>query len=162
MKSDLKITLPKASIQVMILLLPLLSNILFSANARADTNSNLTIDIAGIKKPSGKICASLFSEGKGFPSNSEKALQSECIDVTEAANQKLTFKDLKPGNYAVALIHDSNEDGMLNSNSFGMPTEGFGFSNNPLILTGPPSFNNAAVSVTGLNTNIEIKVQYLF
>ena len=107
-------------------------------------------------------CASLFSESKGFPSDSEKALQSECIEVTEAAPQKLVFKDLKPGKYAVALIHDANGDGILNSNSFGMPTEGFGFSNNPLVLTGPPKFNNAAIAVKGVNTDIQIKVQYLF
>ena len=69
---------------------------------------------------------------------------------------------MKPGNYAVALIHDANADGILNSNSFGMPTEGFGFSNNPLILTGPPKFNNAAVAVAGANTDIQIKLQYLF
>jgi len=161
MKQDLKIPLGQASSRGLILLLPILINFLFLASARADSNSNLTIDVAGIKKQSGKICVTLFSESKGFPSDSKQALQSECIEVKETL-QKLIFKNLKPGNYAVALIHDANGDGILNSNSFGMPTEGFGFSKNPLVLTGPPKFNNSAVKVEGANTDIQIKLQYLF
>ena len=162
MKQDLKIALGKGSIRGLILLLPLLGNFLFlaNANAKAELNSNLTINVAGLKNQSGKICASLFSKSKGFPSNSENALQSECIEVTETP-QKLTFKNLKPGTYAVALIHDANGDGILNSNSFGIPTEGFGFSNNPLVLTGPPKFKDSAVFLAGPNTDIEIKLQYL-
>ncbi|WP_016951708.1 DUF2141 domain-containing protein [Anabaena sp. PCC 7108] len=144
----------------LILLVPILGNLLFLASARAGLNSNLTVNVDGIKNQSGKICASLFSKSKGFPADSKKALQSECIEVTEAP-QKLIFKNLKPGNYAVALIHDINADGVLNSNSFGIPTEGFGFSNNPLVLTGPPKFNDSAVLVAGSNTDIQIQLQYL-
>jgi len=161
MKQDLKIPLGQASSRGLILLLPILINFLFLASARADSNTNLTIDVAGIKNQSGKICATLFSESKGFPSDSKQALQSECIEVKETL-QKLIFKNLKPGNYAVALIHDANGDGILNSNSFRMPTEGFGFSKNPLVLTGPPKFNDAVVKVEGANTDIQIKLQYLF
>ena len=161
MKQDLKLPLGQASSRGLILLLPILINFLFLASARADSNSNLTIDVAGIKNQSGKICATLFSESKGFPSDSKQSLQSECIEVKETP-QKLIFKNLKPGTYAVALIHDANGDGILNSNSFRMPTEGFGFSKNPLVLTGPPKFNDAAVKVEGVNTDIQIKLQYLF
>jgi uncharacterized protein (DUF2141 family) len=161
MKQQLKIVLRAASSRGLILLLPILGNFLFLASAKADLSSNLTIDVTGLKKQSGKICASLFSDSKGFPENSEKALQSECIEVKETP-QKLIFKNLKPGKYAVALIHDANGDGILNSNSFGMPIEGFGFSKNPLVLMGPPKFNDSAVEVSGANTDIEIKLQYLF
>ncbi len=160
MKQDLKIALGQASSWGLILLLPILGNFLFLASARADSDSNLTIEVDGIKNQSGQICASLFSKSKGFPSDSEKALKSECVAVTETP-QKLTFKNLKPGTYAVALIHDANGDGILNTNSFGIPTEGFGFSNNPLVLTGPPKFKDSAVFVAGSNTDIQIQLQYL-
>ena len=73
MKQQLKIALGQASSRGLIVLLPLLGNFLFLASARADLNSNLTINVAGLKNQSGKICASLFSESKGFPSDSEKA-----------------------------------------------------------------------------------------
>ncbi|MBD2569960.1 DUF2141 domain-containing protein [Anabaena lutea] len=160
MRQHLKIALRTASIQGLILLLPILGNLFYLTGARADFKSNLTVNVDGLKNQTGKICASLFYQSKGFPSDSKKALQSQCVDITEKP-QKLIFKNLKAGNYAVALIHDTNADGILNSNSFGIPTEGFGFSNNPLILTGPPKFNNAAVLVAGTNTDIQVQLQYL-
>ncbi|MBS9384907.1 MAG: DUF2141 domain-containing protein [Dolichospermum sp. BR01] len=161
MKQQLNMALGQASSRGLILLLPILGNFLFLASARADLTSSLTIEVEGLKNKSGQICATLFDQSKGFPGDSKNALQSECIEVTEIP-RKLIFKKLKPGTYAVALIHDANGDGILNSNSFGMPTEGFGFSNNPLVLTGPPKFNDSAVVVPGPNTDIKIQLQYLF
>lgn len=160
MGQHLKIAFREASIRGLILLLPVLGNFLFLASARANLNNNLTVEVDGLKNQSGKICASIFYDSKGFPNNSKKAVQSQCVDITEKP-LKLTFKNLKAGNYAVAVIHDANSNGVLNSNSFGIPTEGFGFSNNPLILTGPPKFNDAAVLVAGPSTDIQIQLQYL-
>jgi uncharacterized protein (DUF2141 family) len=37
------------------------------------------------------------------------------------------FSDIKPGKYAIAVIHDENCNGELDSNLFGIPTEGYGF-----------------------------------
>ncbi|MDB9435508.1 DUF2141 domain-containing protein [Dolichospermum lemmermannii CS-548] len=161
MKQQLNIALGQASSRGLILLLPILGNFLFLASAKADLTSSLTIEVEGLKNKSGQICGTLFDQSKGFPSDSKKAWQSECIKITEMP-QKLIFKDLKPGNYAVALIHDANGNGNLDTNSFGMPTEGFGFSQNPEVLTGPPKFNDSAVTVSKTNTDIKIKMKYFF
>ena len=161
MKQQLKIVLRAASSRGLILLLPILGNFLFLASAKADLTSSLTIEVEGLKNKDGQICASLFDEktSQGFPS--KQALQSQCFKITETP-QKLTFKDLKPGTYAVALFHDANNNGDLDTNSFRAPTEGFGFSRNPLVLTGPPKFDDSAVEVSKTNTDIKIKLQYLF
>jgi uncharacterized protein (DUF2141 family) len=37
------------------------------------------------------------------------------------------FSDIKPGNYAIAVIHDENRNGELDTNMFGIPKEGYGF-----------------------------------
>ena len=161
MKQQLNMALGQASSRVLILLLPILGNFLFLASAKADLTSSLTIEVEGLKNKSGQICATLFDQSKGFPGDSKKAWQSECSKITEMP-QKLIFKDLKPGNYAVALIHDANGNSNLDTNSFGMPTEGFGFSQNPEVLTGPPKFNDSAVTVSKTNTDIKIKMKYFF
>jgi uncharacterized protein (DUF2141 family) len=36
------------------------------------------------------------------------------------------FSDIKPGNYAIAVIHDENRN-ELDTNMFGIPKEGYGF-----------------------------------
>jgi uncharacterized protein (DUF2141 family) len=37
------------------------------------------------------------------------------------------FSDIKPGKYAIAVIHDENCNGKLDTNMFGIPKEGYGF-----------------------------------
>ena len=46
---------------------------------------------------------------------------------------------LPPGRYAVAVYHDRDNSGKLETGAFGIPKEPVGFSNNPAFLFGPPS-----------------------
>ena len=52
------------------------------------------------------------------------------------------FDSLLPGPKAVRLFHDENSNGTLDTNFFGIPTEGYGFSNNPRSRFGEPSFRD--------------------
>jgi len=65
----------------------------------------------------------------------------------------------KPGVYVVALYHDENGNGKIDRSTFGLPTEGYGFSNNPSTLLGLPSFRSVRLNVTrsGLTTHVEMK-----
>lgn len=131
-----------------------------SITAQAQQKSKITLNIDGFKNKNGQVCASLFASNKGFPSNGADAIKSGCVTITEVP-VVINFDSLQPGSYAVAVLHDANNDNIANRNALGIPTEGFGFSKNPTILTGPPKFNDAAVVVAGENTNINIKLQYL-
>jgi uncharacterized protein (DUF2141 family) len=143
-----------------VLLLAALGNLVFFPNATATTNSNLTVSIEGLRNQKGQICLSLFSSSRGFPNNAQRAVQSRCVQI--GSNPvTVNFGNLRAGNYAVALIHDANKDGKLNTNGIGIPTEGFGFSRNPAIRTGAPKFGDSAVFVAGPSTNIQIRLQYL-
>jgi uncharacterized protein (DUF2141 family) len=42
-----------------------------------------------------------------------------------------------------------------------LPTEGFGFSNNPATLVGPPGFDAAAFRAGAGDTAISIRMRYL-
>jgi uncharacterized protein (DUF2141 family) len=128
--------------------------------AQLKQNSQLTVEIDGLKNQKGQICLSLFASSRGFPDNATKAVQNRCLAIT-AKTLLVTFENLQPGNYAVAVLHDANSDNKANRNGLGIPSEGFGFSENPVILTSPPKFNDAAVLVAGSNTNIQIKLNYL-
>lgn len=143
-----------------LLLLSFLGNVFISSNTKATiTHSSLTVSIDGLKNQKGQICFSLFASSRGFPNSGERALQANCVKVANAPIQ-ITFNNLQAGSYAVAVIHDVNSDRTLNRNFLGIPTEGFGFSQNPIIQTGPPKFIDSVIIVSGQNTNIEIKLQY--
>lgn len=148
--------------QAGILSLIFLTNLLCLQSAEGFTNSgNLTVNIGGLKNQRGQICFSLFDSSKGFPGDKKRALQAKCVKMKDAS-APFNVGSLKAGSYAVAIFHDVNGDGTLNRNPVGIPIEGFGFSGNPRIITGPPKFSDSAVIVAGQNTNIDIQLQYFF
>ena len=52
--------------------------------------------------------------------------------MMKASGDSITvvFENLKPGKYAVSVLHDANKNKDLDKNKLGIPKEGFGFSNN--------------------------------
>jgi uncharacterized protein (DUF2141 family) len=145
--------------RVSILLLAVLGNLAWPFSAKAGYNGKLTVEIDGLKNKEGQVCASLFANSQGFPSQRDRVLQSQCIKITDIP-LLLTFNNLKAGNYAVAIMHDKNSDRILNRNIIGIPVEGFGFSSNPEVKTRAPKFGEAAFLVAGPDTNIQIMLKY--
>jgi len=49
---------------------------------------------------------------------------------------------------AIGVYQDKNENGKLDKNAVGIPTEPYGFSNNPKRGFGPPTFEQAAIDLS--------------
>lgn len=66
-----------------------------------------------------------------------------------------------PNNFriAVSAFLDSNGNGSLDKNSFGIPTEAYGFSNNPKRGFGPPRFEEVATDVKQTDGVAQISIQ---
>ncbi len=151
----------KNKFHVGILLLSVIGNLVFLPSAEGSSSGNLGVTVKGLKNQKGQVCFSLFSSSRGFPSNNERAVQAKCVKL-ENSSTKLKIPALKAGTYAVAMFHDVNGDGKLNTNVLGIPKEGFGFSRNPRIVSGPPKFGDSAVFVVGSSTEIQINLNYFF
>ncbi len=65
-------------------------------------------------------------------------------------------KHLPFGNYAIAVYHDRNKNGELDTNLLGIPKEAYGFSNNARGKFGPASWKDAAFEISNKNTIHEI------
>ena len=65
----------------------------------------------------------------------------------------------RPGVYAIAVYHDEDGSRKINRNALGIPSEGFGFSNNPSTVAGLPAFRSVRLDVpkTGLTTRIRMR-----
>ena len=59
----------------------------------------------------------------------------------------LTFDGLEAGEYAIRIYHDENADRQFNMNFMGVPTEGYGFSNNPFPRFRGARFDEAVFTV---------------
>jgi uncharacterized protein (DUF2141 family) len=113
--------------------------------------SQLDLTVDKIKSDKGVIRVLLFDQEKGWPDDPSKAFKSATLKIV---NQKATytFKNLPAGIYAIAVIHDTEETGKLRTNRFGIPLDGYGFSNNATGTFGPPSFSKATLTLTiGVN-----------
>jgi uncharacterized protein (DUF2141 family) len=67
---------------------------------------------------------------------------------------------IKPGNYAIAVIHDENRNGELDTNMFGIPKEGYGFSSGAKVTMSAPSFSDAVFSYDGGHLQMSVSLHY--
>ncbi len=135
-------------------------SISLAKTVNAEPTSTLTVVINGIHHQKGQICLRIFSSDQGFPFSDTSEVQSGCTQIKGSSLTK-QFYGLKPGNYAVAVIDDQNGNHKLDRNFLGIPQEGFGISNNPIvsITTGAPKFRDSSFSVRK-NTIIKIFMKY--
>ncbi|AYG96281.1 DUF2141 domain-containing protein [Brevundimonas naejangsanensis] len=70
------------------------------------------------------------------------------VDVA-AGQRAAVFERLAAGAYGMKAFHDVNDDGEMNVNPFGMPTEPYAFSNNAVGNMGPAKWDRARFEVSG-------------
>lgn len=104
--------------------------------------TELTIQVTGIRNSTGQILYSLYNGESGFPDDPNKAYRKGALPV-KGSQLTYTFTNLPAGTYAFSLIHDVNGNNTLDKTKMGIPTEGYAFSNNAMGAFGPPKFNRA-------------------
>ena len=122
------------------------------------TGFPLTIRIGELKNARGRVAVALFASADDFP-DQKKALAGKLTRI-ENGKAAVTFNDVRPGVYAVAVLHDENENDEMDFNFLGMPLEGYGFSNDAAAMFGPPSFEAAAFKLSPRASYIPIKIRY--
>ncbi len=121
--------------------------------------STLTIKLLGLRNTKGAVCIALFDGPKGYPNRSQEAIKSQCFPIRENP-PLIIFSDLPYGCYAAAVFHDENTDSELNFNALGIPKEGIGFSGNPKLWKGVPSYKKVEFEFTPQNKSLDIQLKY--
>lgn len=124
----------------------------------SDDSGVLRIDVLQIQNDKGQVGCSLYSKPDGFPSDSKKALQSMFVKPKDK-KAVCTFRDVKPGTYAVSIMHDLDKSGDLETSLVGRPKEPWGVSNDvPAERFGPPKYEAATFKYSGKATTLKIKL----
>lgn len=124
------------------------------------SSGRLRVEIADLRNDEGHVLGTLYDGPEGFPRDSDKACRSGRVEIRDR-QAAFEFEGLSPGRYAVALLHDENDDGKLNTNRLGIPTEGIGLSNVEKLKLKVPTFEDAAFDYTGGDQTVIVKVLYL-
>jgi len=121
--------------------------------------NNLEVKIDNIQNDNGDILIGLYSGGNTFP---RKTSDGRVVKASKDG-VIVAFHDLKPGPYAISVLHDENSNKDMDQSTIGIPKEGFGFSNNARGSLGPPSFEKAKFDLQpgAKDTRISIDLRYM-
>ena len=126
----------------------------------APGTSDVTIAVTGLRSGEGVVRACMTADETVFPKCRSDA-KSYRVVVPATGKVRLTFHDVMPGRYAIALLHDENNNGKADRAMMMMPKEGFGFSRDAPVKMGPPSFDAASFKVDGKPLSQTIRMRYM-
>ena len=119
--------------------------LIFSSNfllaQEPKTTHAVRITVTNFENIKGKLQLCLTDKKEDFLKQCEYAT---AVTVTNNTIS-LEIANVKTGVYSISLFHDENNNGVLDTKGFfGIPSEPYGFSNNPSTTFGPPSFEKCA------------------
>ncbi|HET9788389.1 MAG TPA: DUF2141 domain-containing protein [Pyrinomonadaceae bacterium] len=118
------------------------------------------VKVLNIRNSTGTVACALFESPTGFPIEYLRYATNIMVIKIRETQARCDFLDIPPGTYALAVIHDENMNGKLDTNWLGAPTEGYGFSNDAKALLSPPSFSAASFPYDGENLELTINLHY--
>lgn len=125
----------------------------------ASPTASLELNIQHLRSDRGVLRVCLTASADNFPDcKDERRAITRSVPATEP---HIRFDGLPPGNYAAAIVHDENGNGKLDT-TMGIPREGFGFSRNPKIGFGPPSFAATRFALNDAGKPQSVRMRYLF
>ena len=120
--------------------------------------SRLDVAVDHLRSTKGLIRVCLTADPDNFPA---------CVDDANAVTRTLpagegrfAFPALPAGQYALAVIHDENGNGRLDTFA-GIPREGYGFSRNAPVRFGPPRFDAARFTLAGAEVTERVAMRYI-
>jgi len=118
------------------------------------------VKILDIRNSTGAVACALFESTEGFPTEYLHFATNIMVIKVRDKQARCDFEDIPPGTYALAIVHDENMNGKLDTNVLGIPKEGYGFSNDAKALLGAPSFSAASFPYNGENLDLTIDLNY--
>ena len=131
----------------------------WSVQAQGPT-ATVEVVVGTARNTQGGIGCQLFASAEGFPKKTEKALQTVMSPVG-GGTARCRFSQLPAGTYAVAVVHDENGNQKLDSNFLGVPTEGYGVSNNKTYAMSEPRWDESRFELAaGETRQLSISLRY--
>ncbi len=115
--------------------------------------SELTIKISGLDSDQGTLKVGIYtSEGSWLS-------KSKFSQVTEIVNGSaiVIFEEIPSGTYGISTYHDEDDNSVLDTNVFGIPSEPYASSRGAKGRFGPPKWKDAKFEIKTNTHTEEIK-----
>jgi uncharacterized protein (DUF2141 family) len=113
----------------------------------------ITVTVDNVPNNNGKVSFALhtaetFMKGGGIMNTDATIKDSKVV---------ISFNDIEPGEYAILVLHDANENGRMDYRENGMPIEAYGASNN-VMAYGPPQYEDSKFKVEHQDLQLNIRL----
>ena len=118
----------------------------------------LNVSVEGLRNGNGLVTIAVYPDDSRQFLAKGGTIKNNRFQASAPTTRACVFVP-KPGVYAIAVYHDEDASRKLNRTGLGLPSEGYGFSNNPATLAGLPAFRSVRLNVpkAGLTTHIKMK-----
>ncbi|ODS60884.1 MAG: hypothetical protein ABS48_00460, partial [Erythrobacter sp. SCN 68-10] len=115
--------------------------------------------VTDLRSDKGVVRACMTTREDIFP-KCIKDPQSHRVVVPAGEKIEIRFTGVKPGRYAIALLHDENNNGKADRAMGMMPKEGYGFSRDAPVRMAPPKFSDAVFDQGESTQRLTIRMRY--
>ena len=151
---DSKPTSPVADVQTSSTRVPNQAQADVSNNIMEEIRIPISVEVSGFQNAEGSCRIAIYVAPARF-NDPDFAIAKEVVAIsdgtaiwnTQVFLPQTILKDKKELSLAVSAYHDQNENQTLDRNSFGIPTERYGFSKDPKRGFGPPKYREASMVV---------------
>ena len=116
----------------------------------ATAQNTVTVTVTGLKSSNGNLMLEMV-DAKG-------KVVAQKLETISNKKSTIVIEDVKQGTYAIRFFHDENNNQKMDTGTFGIPTEGYGFSNNARGFMGPPDLEDMLFTVNG-DVNMTLKTK---
>ena len=138
----------------------LFSNLPAVALAQSSSCPGIHVKILNIRNSTGTVDRALFDSSVGFPIEVLRSAMNVMAMKIRKTEARCDFEDIPPGTYALAVVHDENMNGKLDTNWLGVPKEGLRFFKRCKSFARRASFSAASFQYDGETLDLTIKLRH--
>ena len=125
--------------------------------APAPATEKVTVVVTALASTHSVVRLNFYNVSDTFLKHGQQALR---LEVRPAGKDVISIPvDLAPGEWAVALTQDVNDNDKLDKNFLGIPTEPYAFSNNVRPHLAAPKFEECKFTVSGPGKVVTISLK---
>ena len=115
--------------------------------AGAEASGTVKLELSGLQDAAGNIYIAVYDSDDSWLG--DDTVLSEKVVIADALEGELVLAELQlpPGDYAISIFYDSNDNGELDTNFIGIPKEPVALSNNARPRFGPPKYKDAVFTL---------------
>lgn len=125
----------------------LLLLIAYTSSAAGADGSLLRVELSGLQDVEGNIYIAVYDSDDTWLG--DDTVYEQQVVIADARDGELVWAEmhLPPGEYALSIFYDSNNNGELDTNFIGIPKEPVALSNNARPKFGPPKYKDAVFTL---------------